>query len=546
MTDVEVRTLKGGVWQRAGHVLDLAHQTVSRPELPFDPPSRAAWATSPFKVWPHYMGQFPIKQDNVVASAPDYYTKLWMPPGGIETYTDKNGVVHTTDWGLWGGWLRDRPLDRAPSAKTQNVNVGPPGITTNTPRWNIDDKLTEIKYAYDAGFDGFALDMTSNSAFNDNAFKQTQEMLYAVNEFGDSTFKILIQPDGSTGSTTTYQQLAKDCAYYASLPVTYKLPTGQMLIAAYGGEFVPSNGAVTTATKAGAPDPNFWPNFKNLMESSTYKVPTSLWFVFSTDWLTNTLSLNATTGKAYSYGYGRWGMRNPVDNRGTGNSARGAAAYCETTFGKPWFVPVSKGDERPKGLKFNECRNSENLRVTWQAAIEQRDIGAPMVIIPTWNDYGEGAHIAVTQNQGFCILDISTYYMTKYKLNYYPEIKRACIYLSHRTQFVNGTTYTADSSRYTTKMSLIGGTAAVDQVEALVFLPEPANVTITAGGKDTTTLCPAGVTPVTAPLQFGTISAKAVTPDGRTIAQITSPWAVSNVNVVQDMQYKYVSSLRGA
>jgi hypothetical protein len=55
--------------------------------------------------------------------------------------------------------------------------------------------------------------------------------------------------------------------------------------------------------------------------------------------------------------------------------------------GKIWMQPVSVQDARPSQAIYDEANNSENLRVTWNAAIK----GADWVQIPTWNDYSENA-----------------------------------------------------------------------------------------------------------------------------------------------------------
>lgn len=509
--------------------------TRSTPWLPFDAPTRAALAASPQRVWAHYMLQFCLKPGglNVAASAGDYYQKYWLPPGAVEV---------STDWMTYGGFIRDRPLDRPASTATQNVNVGVSGYTLNTPRWQIDDKLTEIRAAYDAGLDGFTVDQTGGGVGSTGQpYRQWREMIYAADEFNDKTFRLVMMPDASTGATSTYQQLAGDMNEAAGHVSVYKQPSGNLLVAPYGPEFAPAG--------AGN-DPNFWPNFKTYM-SSQFGKTVDLWFVYSQSWLSNTHSVDAPHMNAIAYGHSRWGDRDPVTNSSTSTMDRGAAAYCQATFGKPWMTPVSTTDERTQtGNKFNEPRNSENWRTTWLAAIEQR-ANAPWVQIPTWSDYMENAHIAPSRNHGYCYLDIGQYYLTKFKLDYYPTIIRPCIYLSHRVQpFDNslGTlTYTADPARYTTRMVPTGGTSPVNQIEALAFLPEAATVTITVNGATVKSqACAPGVTSVVGPLGLGTVAATAVNAAGVTIAQITSPWTVSTTQPAQDLNYRYVSSLRGA
>jgi len=61
-----------------------------------------------------------------------------------------------------------------------------------------------------------------------------------------------------------------------------------------------------------------------------------------------------------------------------------------------WMQPVSVQDERPNQSLYDEADNSENLRVTWTAAIADAD----WVQIPTWNDYSEGAQVAPSTGTG--------------------------------------------------------------------------------------------------------------------------------------------------
>lgn len=550
----ERQHLRGGAWTRYGRggtgsggptdpppitpPPPSGGSVVVRPELPFDPPTRDVLTASPYKVFPHYFPFYPLSISNKAYGA-DYYDTVWMPPGVIEG---------TTDHRVYGGMLRDRPpSSRAVSTATATVALG--GVTpVTTPRWKVDDRRTEIEWAADAGFDGFFVNMMGSNLDSPNYqnYRYYLEIWQAAQERWDTkdkTFTLVCQPDASTSAAKTVAQLAADLNWLAkNRACTFKNPTGDLLVAPYGPDFAPANAKN---------DPNFWTNLRSTM-TSTYGITVDLWNVFSSDWLNNTSNtsgLDAPAMNAYSYGHSRWGMRNPVDNASTSTGARGAAAYCWSTFGKPWMPPVSPTDERAKGGSFNECRNSENWRMTWQYAIEQQATGhVPWVIIPTWSDYSENAHICPSTNHGFSLLDIGLYYLIKFKTGTYPKIVRPCIYLSHRVQPVSGVTYTADPTIYTKRMTRVGGTPEVDQIEALVFLPEQATVTITVNGTTVKSqVCAPGVTPVTAPLGMGAIAAKVVsTATGQTIAQAKSPWAVSTTQQVQDLNYRYFSSLRGA
>jgi hypothetical protein len=505
--------------------------TVPSPFLPFDMPTRAALAASPLKVFTHYFVQFPISVNDKTAAAGDFYSNLWLPPGAFDG---------KTDWRTWGGWIRDRPIERVPSGNVTTVNVGSSvSPTVTTKRYTIDDKITEIAQARAAGFDGFTLDITQSGAQSKastnpsgGAFRQWRELVYAVDEVADPTFKIVAMPDGATGGTSSVADLTADMVEFAGHTSAFKNPSGNLVVAPYGPEFAP----------AFAKQSSFWPNFYSSMKSAG-QTP-DLVPCFSQDWLAAPPAVGAAFLNPYSYMHSRWGLRNPVDNASMGNSAGGAAAYCAATFGKPWMAPVSVGDERAKGAKYDENWHSENLRVSWTQAINQVPAGCQWVQIPTWNDYSESAHIAPSRNHGYCILDISSYYLTRFKLGYWPTIVRDAIYLSHRVQFTTGTAYTAGTA-YTTQMVRSGNTPAHDTVEALVFATDAGTVTISAGGTTYSQDVAAGVTSVKCPLQLGEISAT-FTRAGTTVASVTSLWPVTDTQTSQDMQYRFTSSLRGA
>lgn len=520
--------------------------TSATPWLPFDMPTRDVLVASPYKCYPHYFPFYPLSISNK-AFGQDYYDAVWMPPGTVEG---------TSDHRVYGGLLRDRPgtADRPVSPATATVNLGG-AVAMSTPRWKVNDRRTEIDQAAAAGFDGFFVNIMGgnldSNASNYQNYRYSLETWLAAQERwdgGDQTFPLLCQPDGSTSSTRTVAQAAQDLAWLAqNRSVTYRDPSSKkLLIAPYGPEFAPSNAKN---------DSTFWTSVQSTLQS-TYGVASTFWPVFSASWPTaaaGTNGLGPAQMAPYSIGVSRWGIRNPVDNASTSSGARGAAAWAWSNVGLPYMPPVSSEDERARGGSFRESRNSENLRMTWLYAIEQQATGhAPQVILPTWNDYSENAHICPSVANGYSLLDISSYYLVRYKTGSYPTITRACIYLSHRVQPL-AATYTYNPLNpdgtpiYTRFMSRVEGTPEVDQIEALTFLPEQATVQVKVNGTVVKSqVCPPGVTPVIAPLGVGTVSATATsTATGKVIAQVTSPYTVSATQQVQDLKYRYTSSLRG-
>jgi hypothetical protein len=162
------------------------------------------------------------------------------------------------------------------------------------------------------------------------------------------------------------------------------------------------------------------------------------------------------------------------------------------------------------------------------------------VQIPTWNDYSENTAIAPSANHGWSFLDISAYYMTRWKLGLDLPVARDGMYISHRAQaYATLPTFTQ------TKLQALrsNSTAARNTVEVLAFFKAPTTVTVRVGSATYTWNAPAGVTSLTWPLATGTVSATAVR-SGATVSTVTSPKAVTATPYVQDLEYFASSSLR--
>jgi hypothetical protein len=204
--------------------------------------------------------------------------------------------------------------------------------------------------------------------------------------------------------------------------------------------------------------------------------------------------------------------------------------------GKIWMQPVSVQDERPRSAVYDEAGNSENLRVTWAAALA----GADWVQIPTWNDYSEGAELAPSTNTGYGPLDISSYYLVAFKAGSAPKIVRDVLYLSHRVQQAG-----AKVTMETSPMKLrAGSTPSRDTVEVLSFLTDDATIELTLGDQKQTFAATKGVFSKIYPLAAGMISVKA-TRAGKTVASVASPYPVVFGDVaIQDEGYRFVSSGR--
>jgi hypothetical protein len=428
------------------------------------------------KVFAHYFPPYPLSKDNAPADD-DYYTREYLDPWG------ENGK-HAA----YGGFFRNRPLP---------VAVGDPQ------RWRLDNMKTEILRASAAGIDGFLVDILSIETFD---WEQVQRALTAAAELGNG-FTIMPMPDGDVLDVTP-RQLAAAMASLADSPAITRLSNGRLAISA----FAPEKRGVT-----------FWREFLRLMREEHGEdvafVPCFLDY-----------GKSATAFEEISYGFGNWGARSPLGNTKMIQPIDDAHAR-----GKIWMQPVSAQDVRPSQGVFDEANNTENLRMTWEAAVRDAD----WVQLITWNDYAEGTEFSPSAHTGWSLLDISCYYLSMFKLGHPPEVTRDVLHISHRTQFV--------AARPTHQQELTrlrdGSSPARDRVEVLAFLTQPASIRLIIGREAYVFDAPSGVNAFTAPLSAGMVSAELRRGDSTTLL-VASPFVVRSDVAVQDLQYHFVSTDR--
>ncbi len=455
--------------------------------LPFDLPAPSTLRSSPKKVFAHWVPTLPVSLDNQ-DPASDYYKRNYLTPTG-------EGGKHAA----YGGFLRDRPLGRAPLSGD----------------WRLQDMQREVRQAISSGLDGFSV-VIYNTTPGNRSWENVKLMMQAAASV-DPGFKIVIQPDMSgTPGKLDAASLARSMAQLANYSSAYRLGDGRTVISPF------------LAEKHSAA---WWSNFLSILRN-THGRSVAFWPMFLNE------QTNATAFAPITYGMGNWGSRNPAWTNpnitySTGPMGRVAKIHA---LGDKWMQPVSVQDERPRSGIFDEAGNTQVLRNTWEIA---RRSNSAAVQLNTWSDYPEGSQMAPSAKNGWSFLDISAYYMTWYKTGTRPRIVRDTVYLTHRTQ-----PWAAKPTFPQTKlMSLRGGTPARNTIEALTFLTAPGTVTITAGSRTHTCSQDAGVDVCTVPLSTGTVSAK-VTRSGSTVAKVTSPHKVTSTPYVQDLHYVAVSSRR--
>lgn len=423
-------------------------------------------------VFAHYFPPYPISLDNANSST-DYYARNYLLASG------ENGKFASI-----GGLLRDRPLPQAPvSGDFELANL-----------------KTEVRQAMSSGIDGFAVDILSLSGANWN---RTVKLMDAAAQVS-SSFRIMLQPDmtSSTGSASQ-SELAAALAKLATRPASYRLADGRVVISPFSAE---------------KKSPSWWQGVMSSL-STKYGIRTALL----------PLLLDASKMKDYasvSYGFGNWGVRDPMAIAAAPDWASSARA-----LGKVWMQPVAVQDVRPNQGVYDEAGNTEALRASWNEAIAD---DADLVLMVTWNDYSESTSFAPSANHGFCFLDISNYYIQRLKTGAFPTMDR--LYITHRVQ-----PYSAKASQPTLMVQRAASTrlAVRDTVEVLTILASPGTVTISIGSTTQSYAAPAGLFAKTFPLKTGSSTAT-VTRAGATVLSVTTKDPVTTNPRSQDMSYHAV------
>jgi len=437
-------------------------------------------------VFAHYVPPYPISIDNQPASK-DYYTKNFVTPSP----SDPNEAAKHRGY---GGLLRDRPIPSAPLAA---------GVD-----FELENAKTEVRQAMAAGIDGFAVCVMGDAKSDDqNNWRRAVKLMQAAAAVSPN-FTIMLQPDMTTDLGRRSQaDFVKDMTQLAAYPSVYKR----------GGT------VVLSPFKADVKSTAWWAKVLSMLAAK--KVKTSFIPLF----LQAGPFIKANWNKIVA-GYGDWGGRSPKSLGGYASQAHKAK--------KLWMQPVAVQDSRPNGSGFDEAANSETLRKSWDLAINNK---ADLVLLTTWNDYSETTSFAPSVQHGWAVLDISSYYIAKYRTGTAPKIVRDAVFLSNRVHAYS----LAPSLKYPLVMKWNKvGTAPRNTIEVLMMLTKAATVRIMANGKTIKTYtAKAGVYAQNVPLQNGVISA-ALLNGAILTSRVTTTEPVVSTRPVQDLGYRFASSLR--
>ncbi|MEV7545421.1 glycoside hydrolase family 71 protein [Streptomyces sp. NPDC089915] len=449
--------------------------------LPFDLPAPAALRSGEAGrklVFAHYFTPYPLSLDNASAES-DYYTRNYLDPEG------ENGKHRQ-----YGGLLRDRPLPVPPKDGD----------------WEYANLRQEVRTARDAGIDGFTLDLLSLTGKN----RERAELLLKAAHAEDPGFRIMLMPDMTALDTDDPAVLADAVAVLAQYPAAHRLDDGRLVLSPF---------------KAEQKDPGWWSRVIDAL-AARHGIRTAFVPLFLD------LDAHAAAFAPISHGFSEWGSRSYAGQEGATADVRRAHG-----LGKIWMQPVSVQDARPNQGIYDEAGNTATLRSTWTHAI---DDGADWVQLTTWNDYSEGSQFAPSLHNGYAYLDLSSYYLTRFKTGAWPRVVRDTLYLTGRTQFADAGPTGAQSRL----MSLRQGSAAArDTVEVLSLLTAPGTVRTAVGRTTGEYAAPAGLHARLLPLGPGISSARLVR-DGRPTAEVELPYPADRTVPVQDLQYYAATSGR--
>ncbi|MFC0313948.1 glycoside hydrolase family 71 protein [Gordonia phosphorivorans] len=443
--------------------------------LPTDP--------SPKKVFAHYMPNFPVSYDNA-DPATDYYSRELLTPLG------ENGK-HAE----YGGFLRDRPLPRAPLAAAD---------------WKAVDLRTEFAQARAAGIDGFSVDVILPRA-------QSAVVTEILDTAAAADFPILPIAD-MTGPLRALgaAQLADEFAPYLSSPATERLSDGRPVLSAFAVERRPAT---------------WWREVLDRLARQLGRtvafVPILLDVRHFDDFLPITYGLSAWGGPRTP------GMTDPqIDVRGSlVDLARRAHAA-----GKIWMAPITFQDSRPAGGTYDEAGNSQTLRNSWQIATETDAQWAQMI---TWNDYAETTAFAPSARNGTALLALNEYFLATFKWGP-PDITGDTVFIVYRTQAADArparaTALPMSPSEHSDRPT--------DLIELVALTRAPAQGRLTIDGKSATCELAEGLSTCTFPLSPGVVTAE-ILRDGHPVAHVTATEPIVARPEVPDLQYLVATNAR--
>lgn len=430
--------------------------------LPFKQASTAELRASPRKAFAYYYEIYPSGYSDEDPGLIGYTRKLFNP-----SLTPADRLKAGTE-------LLYRPLPRAPMAtglKKEEVMIRA--------------MEEEVRLAIQMGLDGFLLDFFALPESYDRpaeirGFNERSFALMEAAKRVDSNFKIIPAiyagpkpppnlPAGVDVETAWTDAYADSPIVKQALthPQAYRLEDGRVLLSKWGTERYSAQ---------------WWQRVIDRL--NTQKIPVTFLGQF------NGCSVEKLNSYAsLCYAMADWGPRSPIEYHWV-PKVRPITSVV--------ISPIALQDMRTRERCYWEAHNSETLRKTWMAAIEDQ---SDWIFITTWSDYTEQAQ-APSTSIGFSAHDLNTYYLQWFKLGVQPPIVKDTLYYFYRRHHTD-----IDPGRGE-KWRLIkeGGDKAVDtrnEIELLAFLKEPGELRIQIGNEIKSMPAGKGITSFKVPLPPG-------------------------------------------
>jgi hypothetical protein len=383
-----------------------------------------------------------------------------------------------------GGFLRQRPQHRSPQV----------GL-----KWQEADCLWEVATAAASGIDGFCLNLLDS----DRAGAHWRRSL-AIIAAAESVpgFSIVLMPD----VTSSFKDPAEVVAAMVELsksPAIYRMPDGRVVVAPYCPQIHPDA---------------WWQEVTSGCAAQGLRI--ALFPVLQS------IEKHFDRFAKQSVGMSEWGLRTVA----TATDRPPFAQQCHER-GLLWMEPICPQDMRAKDLFLFEAANTRLFRGMWMRAIEKQ---ADWVQLITWNDYSEASEIAPSSGTDWLFMDLTAWFSVRFKTGAWPKIIRDSGWLVHRTQ------RSELKPTAQTKPFFFRDAAAVDEVEAVLWLTAPADVMLTSGDQTRTQRMPAGLASLTVPLRLGTPTVR-VTRSGALVLAGESRWPVVAAAPYQDLLYRATS-----
>ncbi|KAL7412808.1 glycoside hydrolase [Mrakia frigida] len=390
--------------------------------------------------------------------------------------------------------------------------------------------LNDVKLASAAGFDGFALNIGTDSW----QWTQVASAYQAAQDSGTG-FKMFLSFDMTVLPCSSYDNAAALRSYIT----TYAAHPNQ---AWYGGKILASTFAGSDCTFGQGGWTAGWQTaFKDVLSNAG----TPVYFMPSVFTDPSTFgSASAMDGELnWNSGWPMGGDDLDFSSDTTYMNALGSKGYMAAV--SPVFFTHYGVNSWNKNWIF---RSDNWLYASrWETLVANRD-KFDLIEALTWNDYGESSYIGPIEGaqpnsqawvDGYdhtALLDISLYYATAFKTGVYPAITTDKIYLTARPHpvYAVATSDSVPSPNYREYSD--------DNFYALIFATSACTVTLTSGAGSQTTAVAAGVTRLSYALATGSGMAATISRNGADVVSHTPDFTFVANPTTYNFNYVFTQS----